>query len=72
MRSEMVIGGVMFIVMVVLSVLYIGDTGWQWIAGSWAVFIFGSILLSAVGMGFAFVWMLQALVAGGIYLKGQT
>jgi hypothetical protein len=62
----------MFVVMVVLSVLYIGDTGWQWVAGCWGVFILGSILLSALGMGFAFVWMLQAMCAGGIYLKAQT
>jgi hypothetical protein len=63
--------GLMVIVMIVLSVMYIGDAGWQWIAGAWATFILGTAIMTGIGISFAFVWVFQAIVVASIYAKSQ-
>lgn len=63
--------GLMVVVMIVLSVMFIGDAGWQWVAGAWLTFILGTVIMTWLQISFAFVWAFQAIVVASIYAKSQ-
>lgn len=65
------IGLIGIAVMIVLSVLYFNEIGWQWLLGAWAIVLLAPVLVF-VGVSAWLTFLLQSAVVAGLYLKAKS
>lgn len=65
------LGLIGIVVLIVISVMYFNEIGWQILLGAWAIVLLAPLLV-LIGISGWIVLLLQGAVVGGLYLKAKS